>query len=135
MMCQKHEVEMENSLGWPNALATLVWEKFLSWLLMLKFFFFFSPTVLNSFIFWLNWGEKQNLNDSTYVTQNYRALSSFSRQPSWEVYFWCEQISISTDAFSSSRIQPGSQLGFLKRPAVLLSVLEEYSIAVVQRNQ
>jgi hypothetical protein len=67
-------------------------------------------TASKPFTFWLNCGVKQNLNDSTYVTQNYWALQFlFKDNPHEEVYFWYEQISISTrvswkDTFTFSPI-------------------------------
>lgn len=119
-----------------NTLAAPAWGKFLNCLFELKFYFlcYFFPAS-NPFTYCLNGGEEQNVNDSAYVTQNYWALPFFLKTTPWESYFQSEHISISTGAsqegtFPCSPIQRGSLLGFFTRPATLLSVLEENSIAV-----
>lgn len=95
------------------------------------FFFCFKPIYfLTKFC-----GKKQNLNDSTYVTQNYWALSFFFKDnPHENSIFGLSRFPFQPELlgwyFPFSPFQRGRLLGFFKGLAVLLRVLEECSIAV-----
>lgn len=105
------------------------------WVKVLFSLLFFTAS--KPFTFWLNCGGKQNLNDSTYVTQNYWALVFFFKDKAHErSIFGLSRFPFQLELagmllFPSLLFSVGASWDFFFfRGLLLLSVLEECSIAV-----